>query len=298
LNAMDSRQTAATQYWLTFLTRVPPTSPETGRRFLYLFLNHFPTHVPEFFGNTTASSVFRPENLEAVAESWTKGRFVFVRHTPNVELRVHAWSLKSRDPRHSSITFFDFQCYEEDDRGKVYPFLQTAAELLDADYAVAHILTTTELTELRHLIAQKAESAEAAKRAEDRITWRLQREGLEPVLASLNGLLNLNTVTLRKFLLPLYWATVFGPPYIELFGRSKLLSVPAFDSREVSAQRIAVRLTDHLADDDSGWNQLKKARIACQQHLGRNSFWEPGSPPDRIFDRPYFSFPVEMYKLQ
>jgi hypothetical protein len=53
---------------------------------------------------------------------------------------------------------------------------------------------------------------------------------------------------LRRWIPDLFWATVFGPAYVRLFGRETLLSVPAPVVTEISRDLIVVQLSESLSD--------------------------------------------------
>src|SRR6185295_460308 len=61
---------------------------------------------------------------------------------------------------------------------------------------------------------------------------------------------NLFVVThrLKKWLPDIYWMTVFGKPYVELFSRERLLSCPAFAVNELDNGSIVIQLTPELTD--------------------------------------------------
>ncbi len=73
----------------------------------------------------------------------------------------------------------------------------------------------------------------------------------------------------------LYWATVFGPSYVEFFGRDRLLSAPVYRVDELGAERIYLQLSEHLSDFESEWKQVNAVRDAVKEHLGRDAFVDP-----------------------
>ena len=94
--------------------------------------------------------------------------------------------------------------------------------LSEADIACVHRLTMAETTEAR-----------ASRRPDFR------------TINTRTGLSSLGTGftrQLEKGLPTLYWKTLFGPPYVELFGQQTLLAAPAFEIIE-GLSGISVQLT-------------------------------------------------------
>lgn len=74
----------------------------------------------------------------------------------------------------------------------------------------------------------------------------------------------------------IYWANFFGRPYIEFFGREKLLSTPCYDVREISRDLILLLtaetpLVDEMIKNDEVVNQIKA-------YLNQNAFAGPNFP--------------------
>ncbi|HEU4713186.1 MAG TPA: hypothetical protein VFS76_16560 [Pyrinomonadaceae bacterium] len=85
----------------------------------------------------------------------------------------------------------------------------------------------------------------------------------------------------------IYWANFFGRPYIEFFGREKLLATPCYEVREISADLILLLTSDSLnapemLDNDEVVNQIKA-------YLNQNAFAGPNFP-DESCSVPKFNF--------
>ncbi|NOU74269.1 hypothetical protein GC098_23215 [Paenibacillus sp. LMG 31458] len=69
----------------------------------------------------------------------------------------------------------------------------------------------------------------------------------------------------------LHWINLFGKPYIELFGRDKLLSAPCYHVEELNKDVIALQLTENpfepIPEED---------RRLVKQHLGEEAFVSDG----------------------
>jgi hypothetical protein len=71
----------------------------------------------------------------------------------------------------------------------------------------------------------------------------------------------------------LYWATVFGPPYVALLGADRLRSTPAAVVEEYAADHFYLQLTPRLSDVAGDRPAFLAARAAAKEHLGVDAFW-------------------------
>jgi hypothetical protein len=86
------------------------------------------------------------------------------------------------------------------------------------------------------------------------------------------------THDIRRSLPDLPWFTVFGPPYLELFGRETLASTPAFRSEPVSSSHWVLQLTQDPREAKADTQHYERARDAAKQHLGLQHFLDLGRP--------------------
>jgi len=81
----------------------------------------------------------------------------------------------------------------------------------------------------------------------------------------------------------------FGRPYIELFGKERLLSTPCFRTEEIREDLISLQLSPDIFTPISA-----EVREAVKQHLGVNAFVETGTDFREYKDRdtlvPKFDF--------
>jgi hypothetical protein len=77
----------------------------------------------------------------------------------------------------------------------------------------------------------------------------------------------------------LYWAQVFGGPWVELFGADRLASTPAHRVEEIAPGRWLVQLTEHLTDLVEDHDRFQALRETCKQHLGADCFFSPERGP-------------------
>ena len=91
------------------------------------------------------------------------------------------------------------------------------------------------------------------------------------------GCLAVTTWDLRKGLPDLYWGTVFGKPYVELFGAERLAQVPVARREELAPGVFYLQLTDDLEDVRARPQLVEQARAVAKQSLGIDAFAEPGA---------------------
>lgn len=80
---------------------------------------------------------------------------------------------------------------------------------------------------------------------------------------------------LLKFLPDLSWGTIWGAPYIELFGRDTLLTVPAYEVYELNAKSIYVQLSKSMLDLKSNYVAVDIIREQVKNHLNSDVFYQP-----------------------
>jgi hypothetical protein len=135
---------------------------------------------------------------------------------------------------------------------KVERFIRESSSKLKVDFACVTMLTPEEIR---------------AGRA-NKTVWPLDRKGKELMFA-------IYSQFLQKCIPDVYWITVFGEPYIEIFGRESLLAAPAFRTEALDDGRVLLQITPTL--DDVAVNPIefsaKKGRI--KEFLGAEAFFSP-----------------------
>ncbi|WP_321857769.1 hypothetical protein [Burkholderia cenocepacia] len=91
----------------------------------------------------------------------------------------------------------------------------------------------------------------------------------------------LSTHLLRHWLPDVFWATIFGPPYVRLFGKDRLLSAPVSVIKELADEVIYLQLTDSFDDVFSDPSGLRTLRDDVKRHLGVDAFFNA----ERSYDR-------------
>jgi hypothetical protein len=157
-------------------------------------------------------------------------------------------------------------------------------------------LTQRELaTNIQGVTIRPPGGSEAVARESERMNQRIHKEGFARVLWEMTVMQH-TTVKLEKCLPDLCWLTVFGRPYVEMFGRAGLLATPAHEVRELPSGSISVRLTEGLEDTPSAWQSFRQVRDRCKAHLDRDAFFDPVAPATHIYRVPQFHFPRDMHR--
>ena len=94
----------------------------------------------------------------------------------------------------------------------------------------------------------------------------------------------LYTVEIKDHLAQLSWATVFGPPYVRMFGRERLLSAPAAIVEEIAPEMVYIQLTPEVCDVTKDLKAYFAVRRRVKEHIGPDAFFDPakGNGPYRV----------------
>lgn len=79
--------------------------------------------------------------------------------------------------------------------------------------------------------------------------------------------LSLNQFDLREGL-RLYWGTLLGSPYVNLYGADRITSAPAYAVEQLGPELFWVQLTDRLEDVRTRSDDVAEAAVAVKEHLG------------------------------
>jgi hypothetical protein len=154
--------------------------------------------------------------------------------------------------------------------------------------AVAHILTIAEFSErIDYLRSLQGSNPEFMLR-------KAEKQGLGATLGGMT--IGQYTVhrQLKQYLPDLPWLTIFGKPYIDLFGIERLRSTPAHEVQQISDRLILLNVAQEIADTPQGWADFKAVRDRCKHHLNSNAFFDPSAPRGHPYSVPGFRFPPEM----
>jgi hypothetical protein len=265
------------------LTNQRMTSVESGHAFFGLLAKYFPTQIPDRFGDCEPLKFrLRIDDPHSIDQIWGNGIwFIAERSKPRVSIFVQFCLPSFRRQRHTAISLLRFQVDSLERVETFRCFVCEAAEVFAADYASAHILTRTELAERINRLETSIRTfpAPPGPVSAQRLRDRVEREGFASVLSMMRP--PQQTVHLVKCLPELSWLTVFGKPYIDMFGRDKILTAPAHRVDQLASGAIALTLTDGLEDSHEGWDRLKLACNECKVHLGPDAFCDFEGEPRR-----------------
>jgi hypothetical protein len=88
-------------------------------------------------------------------------------------------------------------------------------------------------------------------------------------------MLHVSSLVLKRYVPDIYWMTVFGKPYVELFSRERLLSCPAHRVQELDNGQIVVQLTPELRDTATEEAAFERVRQDARNHLNNDAFFNP-----------------------
>jgi hypothetical protein len=74
------------------------------------------------------------------------------------------------------------------------------------------------------------------------------------------------------------WAVCYGKPYVDLFGRDALLSLPIHKTAEIGPDLIYCQLTERLTDCVENPALIDEKREEVYRRLGRDAFFDPQDP--------------------
>jgi len=88
------------------------------------------------------------------------------------------------------------------------------------------------------------------------------------------------THLLRHWLPDVFWGTVFGPAYVRLFGKERLLTAPAYVVEELGPEMVYIQLTEQIEDTVNDYEKIQSSRQLFKNHLQSNAFFKTGQGYD------------------
>lgn len=99
------------------------------------------------------------------------------------------------------------------------------------------------------------------------------------------------THTLRKWLPDFFWGTVFGPAYVRLIGKERLLSAPVFKAIDLGEELVYLQLTESIDDIYFNFEKVQQIREKVKIYLDGNIFFNADFSEDHVYDTPCFNLP-------
>lgn len=211
-----------------------------------------PFAVPRRYGNTEPlRKQFDPSDPEEFLECWH--RSVFWRGQLSTSLG-HAFLPYGKRPMHASVSIM--VTARKADVGQFVRFVRQGSVLFDVDFSFIYIPVVGDAPIIR------------ATQTPPVATHRLVR-----------------------YIPDLYWATVFGPPYIELFGKERLLSAPAPVVEELDESHIYIQLSESPLDLLDDFATVDKVRRRVKDHLNNDAFFDLNASQGHTYNAPKFRLP-------
>jgi hypothetical protein len=90
------------------------------------------------------------------------------------------------------------------------------------------------------------------------------------------------SLNLHRSIPDVYWTTVFGSPYVEIFTRERLLSAPAYHVQELANGAVLLQLTERIGDIATNPIAFEDVRQAVRTHLGEDAFFSTERETARV----------------
>ena len=145
---------------------------------------------------------------------------------------------------------FDFS---ENHLEEIQQFVIEAAKFLEADFGCMMLLTETEVE-----AGRKNGTVHPLDKKATRFNF------ISP------------SYLLQKYIPDVYWMTILGAPYVEMFGRSKLLSAPVHRAEAIGESIVMFQLTPTIKDGSADPARHGEAKVQLKTFLGENAFFKSG----------------------
>lgn len=234
------------ELYIQLLTPHPLSTREEADKIFQLWEGLIPEYLPQKCGNSEPVDLtFDLRNRESLFEHW-RWPFLAVRRNPRMEASI--WMRKNGLLQHAVWNLvFRFTDVDVD---VLKNFLKIAAVELNADFGCLTVLTPLEI-------------------------YNGQRNGTVLSLNKQATRFNFGVTSkmIHNSLPDLYWMTIFGPPYIEMFGRDKLERSPAATVEMLGKEVIALQITPSIDEVISGPSDFESQKKNVKKHLGESSFF-------------------------
>lgn len=233
-----------------------------GRAIFELLGQWAPNLLPERYDLVEPiKKVFTPDDLDTVLEDWNWG-FLWKRKKPASS--GGAWLAIGKRPKHSGLKLDVIEYGKEAEA--TLNFFKECCRYVEADFASMHLMTENEV--------------ELGKANGTFSFNNVQRT---------KYMHSVTTFMLEKYIPDLYWGTVLGRPYVELFGRERILSSPAAQVEELTDGVFYLQLTDDIRDLETRFDHVEAVRQSIKEHLGRDAFFDEALGLDHTYRVPFFS---------
>ncbi|SPF44947.1 hypothetical protein SBDP1_520002 [Syntrophobacter sp. SbD1] len=229
------------------LSPLPMTSREDGERVLSLWESCLPNCLPDKVGNwEPIDQVFALDRKDDMLNLW-RWPFFAVKKKP----KMHAgfFMRKGKMLQHASW-ILDF-AYGDVNSNEIAQFLRQAATLFEADLGCLTLLTNTEIE-----VGRANGTVRPLNKKGTRFSFSISSQ------------------MIQKCIPDVHWITIFGTPYLKMFGKEKLLSAPAHKAEALNDDTIIVQLTPSLEDMRGDPSGFAEARARLKAFLGETAFFD------------------------
>jgi hypothetical protein len=234
---------------IEILTPLSLRSPEDGEKVLHLWEKYLPEYLPDKFGNwEPIDQNFDLGKRDKILDHW---QWPFLAEKQNPKIDASIWMRKGTRPLHAMWKLaFDFDGV---DVSKLSCFLRAAAKDLEADFGCLTLFTQAEIDFGR----------------QNRTAWNLDKRATKFHFAVYSQFL-------QQCIPDIYWITVFGAPYVKMFGKEKLLSAPVHNAEALNNETVLLQLTPSL-DDVRNASAFGETKMRIKGFLGEEYFFKAGS---------------------
>ncbi len=216
-----------------------------------LHCNLLPEYMPIKWGwYEPLKQDFDPNQLESLLYKSGKTDNVWWKRTGKNKAEGSFMNRWGQDPKVCTDSTIALSVYETSYQDKLLHYLKIASKTSEADIAYLDSI------------------AEQYKEISD-----------ENHFASYGDLF-ITTHTLRHWLPDMPWTVVFGPAYVRLFGKERLLTCPAHKVEEIGDEMVFIQLTENIPDIHEKYEEVMQARTLAKKHLGEECFFKP----ERAYD--------------
>ena len=235
------------EIYIQLLTPLPLTSRDEGKRVLELWETFLPSYLPDSCGNyEPIDQPFDLHHRDAILDHW-KWPFLAKKEKPRMESSI--WMRKGGMVQHAAWKFV-FRFGETDVR-TLAGFVEAAAKELEVDFGCLTMLTQSEIAAGRH----------------NGTVMPLDRKGTRFNFG-------ITSQDVQRCIPDVYWLTIFGQPYVKMFGKDKLLCAPAHRVEAVSDALVLVQLTPTLEDTRNEEAAFATAKGKLKSFLGETAFYD------------------------
>ena len=220
-------------------------STEEAKDIFHAWITTLPGLVPERVGKyEPLRTVVRSADLSDALQGWEPPLFLASRRKPRMHCIIFQCGPNGPDTKHSSLKF-EFAAAEATQLGAL-AFFESLCDVVEADFAAMEVIDEPYL--------------DYGERSGTIGYLNVKRTGWSFCLS---------TIGLRKGIPDLYWATVFGKPYVDLFGYEQLVRSPALRTRPLNYGGVMLQLTESFND---GEQALRPRREEIKRHLNPLAF--------------------------